>query len=567
MTDHRPPSARQRIGGRWAISLRGYLVMCALVVSGSLMAGATALESTGVPGPPALFIGAQCVMLGVLLGAAHLTVFRNRAASPLPIWAVVALGAVIGLARIPCGAAIRMADGLPPLDADLILSTTVTTILVAVLMPALAYALATRAWYARERTGLIARDVEIQAQQLRAAGAIDAAREMLLDTVDARLATSRASAAALRRRDAPDAAEMADLLMRTAHESVRPLSHELWGERPREYPSVTWRQVVACETRRHPLPILVPSLGFMIIAVPLTARAAGVAAALVIAIVALASIAIMFRIGRVAIRRNLLSPITAIAVAAVLTAVPIVLAGAVFFSLNASAIFPIIVLLLLLLVAGGAPAAANETADSVIAELQALIVAGEVEQLALEREHDALRRELAAHLHGTLQPRLVSASHVVREAALAGNAESLEAAMRDAELALGRTEPVPAGPGTLAQVVNAARHDWARVLAVTWDVQITGTGAARASAVADVLRESLANAVVHGHAAAATVELHEHDGALMLTITDDGLGPQHGVRGLGSEVLDHATARRWDLHPRSTGTGSVLTATIGSSDV
>ena len=562
MTTSPPPSARERIGGRWAISLRGYAVICVLIAVGTELADATALGSGGAPGGPPLFIVAQCLLTGVVLLVGHFTVFRHRSITPVHIWVVVALGVVVALLRPACSLIIRAAQGQQT-GHDTLLQATITTVVIsAILMPALAYAFATRAWYTGERARLIARDVQIQADRLRASGAIDTARDLLSGTVNAQLDASRMSAASLRASGASDAEQMADLLMQTARESVRPLSHDLWATPARPYPSMSWRQVVACEARRYPLPILVPSAGFIVIATPLAAATAGWPGALVLAAVAAASVGVVFRLGRALIRSRAALTLLAVAGAVLIAPAPIVAVGAAWFGVRVAAFAPAVVLLALLLIAGGAPAAANETADSTIAQLQAMVAEHEVQQLALDQENARMRRELAAHLHGTLQPRLVNASHAVREAALVGDPVRLDAAMRDAEIALASADDAaPAGPHSLAQVVDTAQHDWSRLLDITWDVQVAGP--AKAPAVADVIRESLANAVVHGHATEAVVQMVRHGDDLVVTVADNGIGPQRGDHGLGAEVLDDATARRWTLQPRPGG-GSVLTATLSA---
>ena len=562
MTSHLPPSARERIGGRWAISLRGYAVICVLLVVGTALADVTALGAGGAPGGTPLFVVAQWLLAGAVLLLAHLTVFRCRSVRPMPIWAVAVLGGVLALVRPACVMAICAAQGQPPVDGLVLRSTGITMVLGAIVLPALAYVFATRAWYSGERARLLAREVQVEAERLRASGAIETAREVLRDTVNQHLDASRASAAVMRARGEMDAEFIADLLMHTARDSVRPLSHGLWVAPRQDYPSMSWRQVAVFEARRNPLPILVPSVGFVLISTPLIVATSGWAGALVLAVVALVSIGVAFRVGRRCIRAR--SGLTVpVVVGAVLAApVPIIALGAAWFSISAAAFAPAVVLLLLLLIVGGIPAAASDIASDTIADLEAMVVEREVAQLALNQEHARIRRELAAHLHGTLQPRLVNASHAVREAARGGDVQRLEAAMRDAETALALADDAPAvGPCSLAQVVDTAQRDWSRLLLITWDVRAEEPLLAHAAAVAEVLREALANAVVHGQATAADVGMARDGDDLVVTVIDNGIGPQCGPRGLGTEVLDSATARRWTLQSRDAG-GSVVTASI-----
>jgi signal transduction histidine kinase len=562
MISNLPPSARERIGGRWAISLRGYAVLCVLLVVGTALADVTALGSGVARGGAPLSVVAQWLLMGAVLVLAHLTLFRNRSVRPVPIWAVAVLGGVVALARPACVMAIRAAQGQPSVDGLVLRSTGITMVLGVILLPALAYVFATRAWYSGERARLIARGVQVEAERLRASGAIETAREVLRGTVNQHLDASRASASAMRARGEMDAEFIADLLMHTARDSVRPLSHGLWVAPRQDYPSMSWRQVAVFEARRNPLPILVPSVGFVLISTPLIVATSGWAGALVLAVVALASIGVVFRVGRRLIRARPALTVPVVVGAVLAAPLPITALGAAWFSISAAAFAPAVVLLLLLLIAGGIPAAASDIASDTIADLEAMVVEREVAQLALNQEHARIRRELAAHLHGTLQPRLVNASHAVREAARGGDAERLEAAMRDAETALALADHAPAiGPCSLAQVVDTAQRDWSRLLVLTWDVRAEEPWSASVAAVAEILRESLANAVVHGQATVADVGMIRDGDDLVVTIIDNGIGPQHGERGLGAEVLNVATARRWTLQPHDSG-GSVVTAAI-----
>jgi hypothetical protein len=544
--------------------VRGYLALCVLIVLASAFSGAGARGSMGAAINAPAFIAIQCGLAGMVLLAAHLTFFRHRHVAPVSVVAVVALGVVLALLRTVSAGAIRSAQGYEVIDAALIESTATTVVVLAVLMPALSYALATRDWYTSERVRLIARDVEIHAERLRASGAIDTAREALGGMVDSQLEASRSTAAAIRASTTPDAERMADLLMSTAQQSVRPLSHDLWTPADRPYPSMSWRQVAACEARHHPLPILVPAVGFLVVAAPLLAARTGGPSALVLAAVALTSIALVFAAGRQVIARHPQRAVPVILGALLIAPLPMVVIGMEWFGVSPAAYLPTVLLLALLVVAGGAPAAATETADATIDGLRAMVAAREVQQRALDQEHARIRRELAAHLHGTLQPRLVNASHLVREAARDGDGERLRAAMLDAETALGAIPATPPATASLDEVVDAARGEWSCLLDIAWDVQVTRNPAASGAPVADVIRESLANAVVHGHATEADVRVRERDGVLTVTITDNGIGPQRGAPGLGAELLDAATAMRWELLTREEGSGSVLIATIGA---
>ena len=93
------PTLRERLGGRWAISFKGWVVLT-LIVLLSLPLGAQ-ISDPSVERRAITFGLTLIAMLavGVVLAAANVTVFRNRATQPVPIWMVVGLGIVIGIVQ------------------------------------------------------------------------------------------------------------------------------------------------------------------------------------------------------------------------------------------------------------------------------------------------------------------------------------------------------------------------------------------------------------------------------------------------------------------------------------
>jgi len=80
-----------------------------------------------------------------------------------------------------------------------------------------------------------------------------------------------------------------------------------------------------------------------------------------------------------------------------------------------------------------------------------------------------------------------------------------------------------------------------------------------ATHAADVVEEGIANAVNHGAASQVQVAVHADDGAMTITVADDGRGPQGGTAGMGSRLMGQYRAR-WRLAEGDRG--AVLTAEI-----
>lgn len=91
------PSTRELLGGRWAVSLRGWLIFSALLLIGGPLGVLSQLEM-----PPRAVVTltlASWFLVSVLYVAADLTVFRQRRTRPVPVVWLIALGASAGLAR------------------------------------------------------------------------------------------------------------------------------------------------------------------------------------------------------------------------------------------------------------------------------------------------------------------------------------------------------------------------------------------------------------------------------------------------------------------------------------
>ena len=178
-----------------------------------------------------------------------------------------------------------------------------------------------------------------------------------------------------------------------------------------------------------------------------------------------------------------------------------------------------------------------------------------------------LNRELANVLHGNLQNRLLSAAlrldknqdnpdNLMRE--LRAVEQLLDAAIVDYDQVnnLGLAEQ-------LAEIANR----WAGFVSVKLDLQAEIADANQIKRLNQLVNEAVSNSVRHGLAGNVLVSLTRaggggsSEGNLILTVTDDGLGPRDGGSGLGLQLFDSLAGKGWSLNPATDG-GSVLTLTL-----
>ena len=560
------PSARELIGGRWAISRRAFALLCGAVIATSLISpplwfesprGSDALDLT-------LLIVVQCLAAGVVLLVADRTLLRTRRMQPVRVGTVVGVGVLIAVARTVALAILAVSGGAPfPTVGTVLTVTVVTALILGTLLPTLAYLFAARDWYTSERARLIALDAQLRAEHLRTSGALDATLDVALQAIEAQLAETRSATRSLIEADVPDGGAIATALVDAARNSMRPLSHELWEAEKREYPVVRWRQVAACEIRRQPLPILVPTVGFVVVALPTLVNRIGGLGTLATVATAIVAINVAFRLGRWRIRRcgTLAVPI---ALASVIAAALPVMAVALFaFSGNAAQIALVLPLLGALVLVAGVAAAIRTTSDDVVTELVQMVQAAEVEQLALTEAHERLRRDMATFLHGTVQSDLITASVALQNAVRTADVAAYDSAVAAAISALDlQYDPQRAVDGaTLAEVRANAERTWGGILQLSWDDAEAAAPGVATPKIAEVVREALANAVVHGAATQAVVTITSTLHSVSVRVEDNGVGPQSGPPGLGSALMDEATAGAWTLAPGTDG-GAVMCATV-----
>ncbi len=542
LTPPAPPSARARIGGRWAVSVRLAVVSVALMAIAALAQRVgVGLDPFGLPPAGPLAVALQGAGICALILVAHLTVFRHRAERPVPVVAVFALGVLGGAVRLvvppllDAGRSVREDD-----VATTVIGVVAVLGLASLVPPVVAYLTATREWYVVERDRLLARLAAAEAERLRAVGGL---RDLALATVQADLDEARAVLARPGAR--PD--DVASALLAAARGGVRPAAHDVFERPAPAPPRVSMREVLTRELRRAPLPILVPAVGFAVLVAPRALVAQGPLAALALPALVVAGILVAFPVGRRLVRRaprlglpiSLLACIVAVAPAAL--AVPLgvrIDAPGAVYTLATAVLFGLVLL-------AGAVRTAEALGEEVLAGLGEPIREAELERAAADRARDLLAREIALHLHGVVQSGLVAASYAIQDAIAEGDDAALDVALARArdvlERGVGAEAPADGDDGGLAVL----EREWEDLLAVKWAV--TDADDAHVRLAADVVRECLANAVVHGRASAARVAIAPGPGLLVVEVVDDGRGPQGGAPGLGSAVLARDASLGWEI--------------------
>ena len=522
-------------------------------------------------------VGALVVSVGLLFVAKAVldrTVFSRCHEQPVALWVVVAVGVLLGVISVApfVGALAWAGTGInePPFMGILVSGA----LRCGLVFPVATYLAGLREWYATERRRAERDLVRAEAARMEAGDAVDATRGLIIEAARRELGSSQREAAELLqaavRSEAPDDMSRAAESLRTAARSaVRSTSHDLWVD-GRSAASIRWRSVVPGAIVRYPLPVLLAGLivfTFVLVRSDLVAnpRPGGSAAALVAGFLLVAT----YLLGRQVIHRapRAAAVVTVAAVVGAPVAAQFV-AGAILE--RAPTALPLVAMTAVVAVATVASSVALMIRDSGAAVIQALVddrAREDAQQAALQMINARLSRELATHLHGTVQPELVAASAALDAAVGEGDPAAIAAAVARAEAALGMDVDAPfavARARPAGEVVAAVRGRWDSLLDLR--IQVAATGGEGATAllpdgVARVIDECLNNAVVHGGATHASVRIAAADGGWALQVVDNGLGPAGGVPGLGSALLDEITLSEWSI-AAGPGGGAVVRATI-----
>ena len=486
------------------------------------------------------------------------TAFRARAIRPVALPVVVAFGASLGALK---GATTDLAGALFGVGAlvaeDTLWRSIGTAVLGAVVVPAVA---ALKVAVDRYRTAHALLVAEMLGGMR---GPVDGATPAVADfVVEARRELAGA-----------EPSEAAATIMHLIDERLRPFTHELWAsvdELPAELDLATLLRIAVL---RNPLPLAGITLPYALSVWPVSVQAVGlltgtlrsVAAGLgLLAVIALAR---LVRSERARTSVAVLHLVVTILVAsAVQVAQWDLLLGGMPVSSSIGLWITVGTWLTVLILVSGAVAGALRTRAMVREQVLRVLGPEVLRALALE-DHDRLEAQrIATRLHSDLQGRMVATARRIEQLAGDKVAIAAEVAMLDRVLAGLGVDMRSTDPGALAERLDALSERWRGFISISVEIddaagQLTDRLADRLERVVD---EAVVNSIRHGLATTVDVAVEERDGGIVVTVTDDGIGPRDGRPGLGSTFFDLVSAGAWTLVPGQDG-GTVLRVDLPAS--
>lgn len=565
-----PPTWRERITGRWALSWQTYVLgviinLPLLVVTGGRIG--TRIVPVADMGVLLLYGIAASLVVGAWALLMNATVFRHRRTRPVALWQFAMLhlvsGAVFGVAVLLADRSLGIELGVPPL------LTLVATMGIAL-------------WWGTTTALLLESHERFVADRARlldeaVAGQLALMRESRADVMLQDESTSAAITATLaeaRRRlemrltegqSLGTWLEAAQELRATADDTVRPLSHALWREASERYPEPRVSGVLAL-LLREPVFLPVPAASVIVIGyLGATTQAYGAVWGPLLALILGGLTIAILSAGNALMRRApRLRQVTYLACVVILQGVALLLAygpaRAVDEALPPSLIAGSIIGTLISVLLTSAVASLDASRAYVLRQLQTSVNQERIAQLAGTRVRAQALREVAKDLHGSVQTRLIACASAVERAAASGDVEAYDHALREALSILeGERE---ARRGTVGAEVDLLTRSWGALCEVTVDLDPDVRERVHPDVVR-VVEEALGNAYRHGEATRIHVDIRSTTGGVQITVSDNGRGHTGGAPGLGSDLLARATAGQHHLDVRAEG-GSVLTAVVPS---
>ena len=562
---------QQRIGGRWAISWQTFAITAVLGVF-SLFAGEQyAFADTTIFLKWLLLSSIAVAALAVFLVLLSATLFRNRRSHPLPVWVVVIADGLFGVIfSVVVGIGIE-AMGL----------TTTTTMLQRIILnslyamwwgPTLSYFFDYREESTSRRNSLVASAVNLEIAQIQRSEIIDRLHQEIVDEVGDELSPTRARLELLIATPTgiesdsiifpkEDWREVSQLLLGTAENSVRPLSKRLWKRNAERYPNEPWWTLPRNIMRYQPFRPLGYAAVDVLGTLPANVHLFGLNRGLFLLFSGLALTVAIMLVANALLGKYLKHHALIFLISILMLQSTVIfrshfrelwLPGSATLSWQ---ITQVIAGILVVLVTSGF--GALRMRDAMLQDnFRSEIHHEEVNAIALSQQVAELARETSQILHGSVQTRLVSCAMLIEQASAQNDQALLNLALAEALDALDSPLALVGVTGSISEELQRKVGLWDGLcefeIQIESDVQ-THFGT-RVAVIGRIVEEAISNAIRHGKATHIKIAVTFNQvKQLLVTVRDDGIGPQQHAPGIGSAFLDQVSAGNWSLEKTSPG--------------
>ena len=555
---------RERLGGRWAISLRAYLLSAPIAIALGVLVTPESTNSW-----PQFFLWTLISIVaflisGIPLYLAHKTVMKDRTTNPVPIWLVYLVDIV----------AVELRTGVFVFSIvvfDLENSTPIPFrfvsgfLLALAWYPAVTYALDSWDRYATMRNQLIAELVADEIEILNQEQVLEVLRVGLISDISAQVDSSvqQAKETLSSLRDAVAMEHSGEQTIATLNQinndSIRRLSKELWNQKisTSKLRFIDLMRAIAT-TRPFRPGLYLPAIGLLTFI--LLARIIGVHNAFVIDFVWLTYVTVIVMFANRLCARFSTFAFRIYSVSLVLLA----LSGLLTFSLGLrfglnhvesfkwSIMATLTAGFLMPWFSSGNGITAHRSA--VLEHLRTSINQVEIRSLAINAERAQLNKQISTYLHGTVQANMSAAILRLQQSIEIGDREGATKALIDAREALNLKWDTSLGTkiDDLRSSLQDIADGWLGLVDIEIDVH-PGVPQIFNTMIHDVVVDAINNAVRHGEAEKIAVVVSPESLGTSVVIQNNGHELDVIKPGLGTETLDTYAPGNWSRQTLSNG--------------
>ena len=358
-------------------------------------------------------------------------------------------------------------------------------------------------------------------------------------------------------RTSSSSSQASERLRELVEKVIRPQSHKLWKKESSRFPNFTFAELLGHAILNRPfnpiLSSLLTALGIFLFNIFREAPDFALARTFIVWAIVFVIYLIASQIKVTTVKSGIwLFGFVVVLSSVISTYASVVLVGEPFFSI---AFITFLVyffwqLLNTLVVAG--VKAIFDNSKSVEEELAKLNESGALDSSVREIIGRINSRELADHLHSTVQNQVLATSLRLEKGNLNQEQIAKELDVLESILESDALSGSNQTQGDLETELEDIKLRWEGFVEIncSLNVKIAQIDSKR---VQQVLEEAISNAVRHGHAESIDVLIAESGENIFISVTDDGFGPRGGKPGLGNSLFETASSGRWKLEAIDAG--------------
>lgn len=157
-------------------------------------------------------------------------------------------------------------------------------------------------------------------------------------------------------------------------------------------------------------------------------------------------------------------------------------------------------------------------------------------------------RELADHLHSTVQNQVLASSLRLAKADLTKQEITQELDVLEGFLEAKSATYAKLDGSSIENELKEMKTRWDGFIKIEYSIN-TSVPRNQKKRIKQILEEAISNASRHGHAENIEILITESGASLLLSVVDDGFGPRSGKPGLGTSLFETSSLGRWEFEP------------------